>query len=72
MLVLTRKKGEQIVIRLGAETVIVRIADVTGERVRLGVTAPQSVAIHREEVARRIQEWQHDLDGVLAGSAPQR
>jgi carbon storage regulator len=71
MLVLTRKKGEQIVIRLGEETVIVRIADVTRDRVRLGVIAPRSVAVHREEVARRIEAWQQDLDGVGAVTAAQ-
>jgi len=55
MLVLTRKKGEQLVIRLGGETVFVRVLEVAGERVRLGITAPLSVAVHREEVARRIE-----------------
>jgi len=55
MLVLTRKKGEQLVIRLGGETVYVRVLEVAGERVRIGITAPLSVAVHREEVARRIQ-----------------
>lgn len=71
MLVLTRRKGEQIVIRLGAETVVVRIADVTRDRVRLGITAPRSVAVHREEVARRIEEWPNDLDPLLADATLQ-
>jgi carbon storage regulator len=70
MLVLTRKKNEQLVIRLGDETVLVRILDVARDRVRIGITAPKSVAVHREEVARRIQEWQGELDEVLAGAVP--
>ena len=67
MLVLSRKKNEQLVIRLGNETVVVRVLDVARDRVRIGIIAPQSVAVHREEVARRIQEWQKDLDELLEG-----
>jgi carbon storage regulator len=52
MLVLSRKKGERI--RVGNEIEIV-IADVQGERVRLGFRAPPEVAIHREEVFQRLQ-----------------
>jgi carbon storage regulator len=54
MLVLTRRKGEQIVITLGDQEVYVRVLDVAHDRIRLGIVAPRDVAIHREEVARRI------------------
>ena len=56
MLVLSRKQDEQIVIQCGAETIVVRVLEVIRGRVRIGITAPRSVAVHREEVARRIQE----------------
>jgi carbon storage regulator len=49
MLVLTRKCGEEIVIGLGA--IRIEVLDVKGGRVRLGVTAPKEVSVHREEVA---------------------
>jgi carbon storage regulator len=55
MLVLSRKKDEQIIIQCGAETITVRVLGLTSDRVRIGVTAPLSVAVHREEVARRLQ-----------------
>jgi len=55
MLVLTRRKFEQLVITLGDQTVLVRVIDVGRDRVRLGITAPKEVAIHREEVAKRIE-----------------
>lgn len=71
MLVLSRKKDEQLVISLGEETVWVRVLDVNGDRVRIGITAPRSVAIHREEVARRIQDTQDDLGVSRADAVPQ-
>lgn len=71
MLVLSRKRDEQLVIRLGEQTVLVRILAVTRDRVRLGITADRSVEVHREEVARRIADWQEDLDKVLAVPAAQ-
>jgi len=51
MLVLTRKLGE--VIRVG-ETVTVRVLEVRGNQVRLGVEAPADVRIYREEIYRAI------------------
>ena len=55
MLVLTRRKFEQLVITLGDQTVLVRVIDVGRDRVRLGITAPKEVAIHREEVWERVR-----------------
>jgi carbon storage regulator len=53
MLVLTRKLGE--VIRVG-DTVTVRVLEVKGNQVRLGVEAPAEVRIYREEVYRAIRK----------------
>ncbi|GAB3692389.1 carbon storage regulator CsrA [Angustibacter aerolatus] len=47
MLVLTRRIGESLVI---GEDVTIRVLDVKGDVVRLGVDAPRHVAIHRQEV----------------------
>ncbi len=51
MLVLSRKKSESIVIGHGIEVTVV---EVRGNVVRLGVKAPASVPVHRDEVRRRI------------------
>jgi carbon storage regulator len=64
MLVLTRRKYEQLVITLGDQTVIVRVVDVGRDRVRLGIIAPKEVAVHREEVALRIAEEAQALAGA--------
>lgn len=47
MLVLSRKKNESIVIDDRIKIVIV---DIRGDKVRLGVEAPQEVPVHRQEV----------------------
>ena len=53
MLILTRKVGE--VIRIG-DAVTVRVLEVRGSQVRLGVDAPAEIRIFREEVYRAIQD----------------
>jgi len=52
MLVLSRKHGEKIMIGGSIE---VTILEIRGDRVKLGFSGPPDVAIHREEVFRRIE-----------------
>ena len=53
MLILTRRIGENL--RIGEEVSVV-VLDVNGNQVRLGITAPKSVTVHREEVFERIAQ----------------
>jgi len=69
MLVLTRKRNEQIVITLGTQMVIVRVLEVCRDRVRLGIIAPKDVTIHRDEVARRLALAAKGPEPMLAGEA---
>jgi carbon storage regulator len=52
MLILTRKLGE--VIRVG-DDVTVRVLEVRGNQVRLGVEAPPDIRIYREEIYRVVR-----------------
>jgi carbon storage regulator len=52
MLVLSRQKDESIIIGDDVEIIIV---DVRGDKVRLGITAPKSISVHRKEVYEAIQ-----------------
>ena len=52
MLVLTRKLGESIAID---DHIKIRVVDIKGKQVRLGIEAPRNVKIHREEVYEAIQ-----------------
>jgi len=52
VLVLTRRPGESIMV---GDDVVVTVLDVRGDVVRLGIKAPRSVQVHREEVYRELQ-----------------
>ena len=61
MLVLSRKKNEEIVATLpDGSRIKVMIVDVRGEKIRLGFTAPPNVKIYRQEVFDRIALSQED------------
>lgn len=51
MLVLSRKKGESIVI---GDNIVLTVVEVRGDKVRLGVEAPLEVPVHRKEISDAI------------------
>ena len=52
MLVLTRRANQSIMI---GDDVVVTVLDVRGDQVRIGIKAPRSVDVHREEVYLALQ-----------------
>jgi carbon storage regulator len=55
MLVLSRKKDERLVLGDGINTITVNVVEIRGNSVRLGIEAPNSIKILREELIE-IQE----------------
>ncbi|RKS80175.1 carbon storage regulator [Motilibacter peucedani] len=53
MLVLSRRAGESVVI---GHDVTITVLEVRGDLVRIGIDAPRSVQVHREEVYKELQE----------------
>lgn len=53
MLILTRRVGETIRIN---DDISIQVLSVSGQQVKIGITAPTDVAVHREEIYLRIQE----------------
>jgi carbon storage regulator len=51
-LILTRRIGESV--RIGDEVTVTVLGVKTGRQVSLGISAPRSVAVHREEIFREI------------------
>lgn len=62
MLILTRRVGEALMI---GDDVSITVLGVKGNQVRLGIEAPRSIAVHREEIYRRIKREQ------AGGGSPQ-
>ncbi len=52
MLVLSRQKDESIMV---GDNVEITIVDVRGDKVRLGITAPREIPVHRKEVFEAIK-----------------
>jgi len=56
MLILTRKVGETVIV---GNDVTVTVVGVKGNQIRIGISAPKNVSIHREEIYERIRRAQH-------------
>lgn len=72
MLVLSRKVGETIII---ADNIRVTVVSVKGDRVRLGIEAPQEVTVDRAEVHARRMSFVEvpihaEADSVILGGTP--
>jgi carbon storage regulator len=52
MLILTRRAGESL--RIGND-IVLNVLEMGGGQVRIGIDAPKSVTVHREEIFERIQ-----------------
>ncbi len=67
MLALTRKKDEAIIIDGNIE---IKILDVQGDKVKIGISAPKDVSIYREEiynVVKQSNEGAHEVNTINKG-----
>lgn len=67
MLILTRRVGESVVI---GDDISVTVLGVKGNQVRIGVTAPMDVAVHRQEIYERIKKEQVEAPSEEADGPP--
>ncbi|MCA9141684.1 MAG: carbon storage regulator CsrA [Planctomycetaceae bacterium] len=68
MLVLSRKKNEQIVIGDG---IVITIVDVRADKVRIGIEAPAHVPVHRHEVYLALQKQAETTSAAANDAADQ-
>ena len=66
MLVLTRRANQSIMI---GHEIVVTVLEVRGDQVRLGIKAPRSIDVHREEIFAQLQQANRDAVQPDAGSA---
>ena len=73
MLIITRRAGEKLMI---GDDVVVEILEIVGNQVRVGIQAPQSIRVYREEIWRAVQEENRaaasDAPATLPSGRPQR
>lgn len=55
-LVLARQIDEQIVIGEGEDAIILTVVDIRSDKVRIGISAPKALSVHRKEVYDAIQK----------------
>lgn len=67
MLILTRRKGESIIV---GDDIEIFVLEVNGSTVRLGVEAPREVSVHRREIYEAIQ--QENISAARAAAAMSR
>ena len=60
MLILSRRVGEGIMI---GDNVAITVLSVKGNQVRLGISAPKSVVVDREEIHQRKQQEKEIANG---------
>ena len=60
MLILTRKENESIII---GDNITITVCEVRGYKVRLGITAPKDVPVHRQEIYEAIQREKGGQNG---------
>jgi carbon storage regulator len=68
VLVLTRRANQSIVI---GRDVTVTVLEIRGDQVRLGITAPRSVSVHREEVWLELEKANREAAASSADAQEQ-
>ncbi len=64
MLVLSRHRDESIMI---GDDVVITIVDIRGDKVRLGIEAPQHIPVHRQEVYEAIKRENQKAGHIQPG-----
>ena len=67
MLIITRRPGEKIML---GDDIVVEVMEIVGNSVRIGVQAPQSVPVYREEIWEAVKEENRAAAQVSPDSLP--
>lgn len=67
MLIITRRPGEKIML---GDDVVIEVMEVSGSSVRVGIQAPKSVPVYREEIWRSVKEENAAASAADPGEFP--
>ena len=67
MLIITRKPGEKIML---GDDVVVHVMEIVGNSVRIGIQAPRSLPVYREEIWDAVREENRAAATVAPGALP--
>jgi carbon storage regulator len=68
MLVLSRQRNGQIIVRHNKQAVLITVVDIQGDKVRLGFEAPNDFEIHRYEVYEQIKRKRESCESPSSES----
>ena len=63
MLVLSRKKGESIVVN---DNIVITVVEIRGDKVRVGIQADKDIPVHRKEIFDAIKEGEGIVNKIDA------
>jgi carbon storage regulator len=67
VLIITRKPGEKIML---GDDVVIHVMEIVGNSVRVGIQAPRSLPVYREEIWDAVREENRAAASALPGSLP--
>ena len=67
MLIITRKPGEKIML---GDDVVIHVMEIVGNSVRVGIQAPRSLPVYREEIWDAVREENRAAAAALADALP--
>ena len=67
MLIITRRPGEKVMV---GEDIVVHVMEIVGNSVRVGIEAPRSVPVYREEIWNAVREENRAAADALPGDLP--
>jgi|HigsolmetaAR201D_1030396.scaffolds.fasta_scaffold05404_2 carbon storage regulator len=68
MLIITRRPGEKIMV---GDDVVVEVIEVSGSSVRIGIAAPKSIPVYREEIWEAVKAENQAAAAVKVDELPE-
>jgi carbon storage regulator len=67
MLIITRRPGEKVMV---GDDIVVQVIEIVGNSVRVGIEAPRSVPVYREEIWNAVREENRAAADAVPGDLP--